>query len=115
MTIIEEYILNQSEEHQKVLNEIYQAILAVIPAEASEKISYGMPTFYLNGNLVHFAPAKKHLGFYPGPSAITNFSKELEGYKTSKGAIQFPYTKKLPIALIQKIVLFRIIEQNPKT
>jgi uncharacterized protein YdhG (YjbR/CyaY superfamily) len=110
LTVIEEYIHNQPEEHQQVLNEIYQAILSVIPDEATEKISYGMPTFYLYGNLVHFAPAKKHLGLYPSPSAITEFSKELKPYKTSKGAIQFPYTKDLPIALIQEIVQFRVKE-----
>ena len=71
-----------------------------------------MPTFYLNGNLVHFAAAKQHLGFYPTPSAIQRFSKELRPFKTSKGAIQFPYTQELPLSLIQEIVKFRVQEMK---
>ncbi|MDU5931376.1 MAG: hypothetical protein E6Z17_03980 [Enterococcus faecalis] len=73
MTIIANYI-RQQPQHQTQLTEIYQAILAVVPQETTEKIAYGMPTFYLNGNLVHFAAAKQHLGFYPTPSAIQRFS-----------------------------------------
>ena len=73
-----------------------------------------MPTFYLNGNLVHFAAAKQHLGFYPTPSAIQRFSKELRPFKTSKGAIQFPYTQELPLSLIQEIVKFRVQENKER-
>lgn len=73
-----------------------------------------MPTFYLNGNLVHFAAAKQHLGFYPTPSAIQRFSKELRPFKPSKGAIQFPYTQELPLSLIQEIVKFRV-QENMKS
>ena len=113
MTIIANYIRQQSQ-HQTQLTEIYQAILAVVPQETTEKIAYGMPTFYLNGNLVHFAAAKQHLGFYPTPSAIQRFSKELRPFKTSKGAIQFPYTQKLPLSLIQEIVKFRV-QENMKS
>jgi uncharacterized protein YdhG (YjbR/CyaY superfamily) len=79
-------------------------------AQASEKISYQMPTFYLNGNLVHFAAYKSHLGFYPTPSAILAFKKDLSDYVCSKGAIRFPLDKPLPIDLIQKIALFRVKE-----
>ncbi|MDU7094524.1 MAG: DUF1801 domain-containing protein [Enterococcus faecalis] len=86
MTIIANYI-RQQPQHQTQLTEIYQAILAVVPQETTEKIAYGMPTFYLNGNLVHFAAAKQHLGFYPTPSAIQRFSKELRPFKTSPSEI----------------------------
>jgi uncharacterized protein YdhG (YjbR/CyaY superfamily) len=75
-------------------------------------MSYGMPTFYLNGNLVHFAAYKNHIGFYPAPSGISNFSEELKPYKTSKGAIQFPLDKVFPKELIQRIVKFRIDMEN---
>ncbi|MGY3777323.1 iron chaperone [Isobaculum melis] len=113
MTIIEAYIRNAPQEKQQLLTELYQLIKATVP-EASEKISYGMPTFYLNGNLVHFAAAKQHLGFYPAPSAIRQFSTELTAYRTSKGAVQFPYDQKLPTDLIQQMVLFRVQENLAK-
>ena len=106
MSPIEEYIQAAPTEQQAVLQQIYQVIKEEIP-EASEKLSYGMPTFYLKENLVHFAPSKKHLGFYPTPSAVTAFQSELTDYKTSKGAIQFPYDQELPVELIKRIVQFR--------
>lgn len=92
MTIIANYI-RQQPQHQTQLTEIYQAILAVVPQETTEKIAYGMPTFYLNGNLVHFAAAKQHLGFYPTPSAIQRFSKELRPLKPQKVPFNFPTRK----------------------
>ena len=73
-----------------------------------------MPTFYLNGNLVHFAAYKNHIGFYPAPSGIEAFKKDLAKYKTSKGAIQFPIEEKLPFDLIEKIVKFRVKENKDK-
>ena len=85
----------------------------IIP-EASEKISYGIPTFYLNGNLVHFAAYKNHIGFYPGASGIEEFLKEISKYKNSKGAVQFPLKEDLPIDLIKKIVAFRVNENISK-
>lgn len=88
------------------LEEIYALIKSEIP-EATEKISYGMPTFYLKENLVHFAAQAKHLGFYPSPSGVSAFEAELGSYAYSKGAIQFPYTQPLPEALIRKILRFR--------
>lgn len=113
MTIIEEYIAHAPKERQNVLTELYLLIKETAP-EATEKLSYGMPTFYLEGNLVHFAPAKQHLGFYPTPSAIKRFNDELGAYKTSKGAIQFPYNQELPTDLIKKIVRFRMQENLNK-
>ncbi len=77
---------------------------------ATEKISYGMPTFYLKENLVHFAAQAKHLGFYPSPSGVSAFESELQTFAYSKGAIQFPYDQPLPEALIRKIARFRVEE-----
>lgn len=109
MSQIEEYIEKTDLGHQVKLRQIYKIIKDLVPL-AEETISWGMPTFKLNGNLVHFADNKKHLGFYPSPSGIEMFETELINFKYSKGAIQFPYDKDLPIELIKKIVLFRIKE-----
>ncbi|RBQ23005.1 hypothetical protein ALNOE001_12810 [Candidatus Methanobinarius endosymbioticus] len=76
--------------------------------KSEERIRYGMPTLYQKENLVHFAANKKHIRFYPSPSGVENFKKELADYKTSKGAIQFPYTKTIPYDLIKKITQFRV-------
>jgi uncharacterized protein YdhG (YjbR/CyaY superfamily) len=76
--------------------------------DALEAISYGIPTFKLNGNLVHFGGYKNHIGFYPGPTAIGTFKKELKGYNLSKGTIQFPLDSPLPLELVRRIVLFRV-------
>lgn len=109
MSIIEEYILTTPADRQEKLTQLYTLIKNLAP-KATEKMAYGMPTFYLKGNLVHFANMKNHIGFYPAPAAIDTFKEELAGFKTSKGAIQFPLDKELPIELIQKIVLFRLAE-----
>jgi uncharacterized protein YdhG (YjbR/CyaY superfamily) len=110
---IDEYIAAFPVEVQKKLQEMRAAIKAAAP-KASEKISYQMPTFVLNGNLVHFAAFKNHLGFYPVPTGIEKFKKELSAYKTSKGAVQFPLDKPLPLALIRRIVKFRVAENLQK-
>lgn len=82
---------------------------------AEEKIAYGMPAYKLAGRpLVYFAAFKKHIGFFPTPSAVVHFKNELAGYKTSKGTIQFPLDKPLPLALIKKIVAFRVKENKLK-
>ncbi|EOI01657.1 hypothetical protein UAY_01065 [Enterococcus moraviensis ATCC BAA-383] len=113
MTIIEDYIAQAPKERQEKLQQLYTTIKELVPT-ATEKMSYGMPTFYLNGNLVHFANAKNHIGFYPAPSAIEVFKDELSEFKTSKGAIQFSVEQELPIELIKKIVLFRLKENTTK-
>jgi uncharacterized protein YdhG (YjbR/CyaY superfamily) len=86
-TTIQEYISHYPSSTQKLLNQMRDCIAKAAP-KAEEAISYGMPTFKLNGNLVHFAANKAHIGFYPAPSGIVAFEKELEEYVTSKGAIQ---------------------------
>ncbi|MEI5992954.1 iron chaperone [Candidatus Enterococcus mansonii] len=113
MTVIEEYILKAPQDRQEKLQQLYTTIKQLIP-QATEKISYGMPTFYLNGNLVHFTSMKNHIGFYPAPSAIEAFKQELTDFKTSKGAIQLPLNNELPTELITKIVLFRLEENTTK-
>lgn len=81
---------------------------------AEEVISYGMPTFKLHGNLVHFAAYKNHIGFYPTPSGIETFKEEISGYKSSKGAMQFPLDEAIPYDLVEKIVIFRVEENLAK-
>lgn len=110
VTTIEDYISQYSPETQDILNNICGVIRRAAP-QASEKISWGMPTFVLNGNLVHFAAQKMHTGFYPAPSAIEAFSEELTEYHCSKGAVQFPFAKPLPVELIDRMVRFRVEEQ----
>lgn len=106
----DEYIASFPTAIQTVLQEMRKTIQVTAP-KATEAIKYGMPTFVLNGNLVHFAAYKNHIGFYPAPLAIITFTEELSTYKTSKGAIQFPLNQPLPLALITKIVQFRV-QQN---
>lgn len=108
---IAEYISTQSPEIQPKLQEIYNIIKEAAP-QATEKISWGMPTFVLQGNLVHFAASKKHIGFYPGLSGVQAFGPRLQEYNAFKGTIQIPYTQPLPKQLIQDIVAFRIKENT---
>ena len=112
---IDAYISSYDEVVQPILKELRRVIKEEAP-DATEKISYQMPTFYLNGNLVHFAVQKNHIGFYPAPSGVEAFKEELTDYKTSKGAIQFPLTKPIPYELVRRIVRFRVEEakQNKK-
>ena len=112
MNPILDYINQQPPKSQPKLTEMYNIIKEVVTPLTTEKISWAMPTFYLNGNLVHFAYAKKHVGFYPGANGVASFLDQLTEYKTSKGAIQFPYDKPLPKELIQDIVKFRIKENT---
>ena len=83
--------------------------------QATEKIAYGIPTFVLRGNLVHFGGYTKHIGFYPSPSAITHFKKELSNYETAKGSVKFKLEEPIPFDLITKIVKFRVTEETSKT
>ncbi len=109
LTSIDEYIANSPKEVQKKLKDMRATIKAAAP-DATEKISYQMPTFYLEGNLVHFAALKNHIGFYPTPSGVQAFIKETAKYASTKGAIQFPLDEPLPLKLVSKIVKFRVKE-----
>lgn len=110
---VEQYHACFSEPVKRQLNEMFQLIQHVVPG-AEVCIRYNIPTFRLDGNLVHHAAFKTHIGFYPTPEAIEFFRKELQPYKTSKGAIQFPLDQKLPEQLIQRIVKHRVQIMHPK-
>ena len=110
---IDEYIETCPKEVQDKLQNLRNIIREAAP-EATEKMSWQMPTFYLMGNIIHFASNKKHIGLYPGSSAVEAFSERLSGYKSSKGAIHLPLDKELDIQLIQDIVRFSVDENIKK-
>ena len=111
---IDEYIATYPEDVQKILQEIRATIKACVP-EAEEKISYQMPTFYLKGNLIHFAAFKNHIGLYPAPRGIEAFKDELSVYKGAKGSVQFPLEQPMPLELISRIVKFRVADNLNKS
>lgn len=110
LTTIDEYISGFPADVQHHLQQIRETIQNAAP-EATEKISYGMPTFYLNGNLIHFAGYKNHIGLYPAPQGIEAFKAELSGYKGAKGSVQFPLNKPMPLDLIARITKYRAEKQ----
>lgn len=112
-TAIKEYISKYPASTCKLLRQMRATIQKAAP-KAEELISYGMPAFKYKGMLVWYAAYSKHIGFYPKPSALLAFKKELSGYKSSKGAVQFPLDKPLPVMLIKKMVQFRLKENLAK-
>jgi len=110
---IDEYIAQFPKNVRGVLEELRRVIRESVP-QAEEAISYGIPAFKLNGNLVHFAIFKIHVGFYPMSSAIRAFEKELTAFKYSKGTVQFPLDKPIPFDLVKKMVKFRVRENELK-
>ncbi len=110
----DDYIRQFPEKQQAALEQIRKTIKAAAPA-AEEVISYQMPAYQLNGMLVYFAGYENHVGFYPTPSGIEAFKKELAVYKGAKGSVQFPIDQQLPLGLIKKIVQFRIKENAAAT
>jgi len=104
---IDRYISEQSEEVQLILNKIRDTIRAAAP-EATEKMSWQMPTFWQGENLIHFAAFKKHISIFPGGEATTVFADKLTGYKTAKGTIQLPLSKPIPYDLIEEITHWRV-------
>ena len=106
---IDEYIATFPENIQALLETVRATIKAAAP-DAEERISYQMPAFVLNGNLVYFAAWKKHIGLYPAPSGLEAFKEELSRYEGSKGAVKFPIDQPLPLDLISKIVRYRVAE-----
>jgi len=111
---IDEYIATFPPDIQARLESVRATIKAAAP-DAQERISYQMPTFWLNGNLVHFAAFKNHIGFYPTPSGTEKFQKEISPYRAGKGSIQFPLDQPVPYDLITKIVEFRVKENRAKS
>jgi uncharacterized protein YdhG (YjbR/CyaY superfamily) len=107
---IDEYIAGFPSEIRELLQKIRMTIRKAAP-EAEEAIKYQMPTFVLNGNLVHFAAFKRHIGFYPAPMGIEKFKEELSAYPGAKGSVQFPFDRPIPFDLIGRIVEYRV-EKN---
>jgi len=110
---IDEYIATFPKNVQVILEELRQAIRDSAP-NAKEAISYQMPTFKLNGNLVHFAAYKNHIGLYPTSSGIEAFKEKLTDYEISKGAVRFPLNKPLPFDIVKKMVKYRVKENLDK-
>jgi len=106
---IDEYIASFPKDIQEILEKLRTTIRKAA-SDAAEIISYQIPTFTLKGNLVHFAAYKKHIGFYPTPTGIKVFKKELSAYEGAKGSVKFPLAKPIPFDLISKIVRFRVKE-----
>ncbi len=114
---IDEYIKKAPKEHQETLRTMRTLVNAVVP-KGEEVIRYGMPTVQLDDkNLLHYAAMKGHFGFYPTPTGVDAFITELQkaGFEYSKGCIRFPYNKPLPVALIKKIITFRVKESKGKS
>ena len=112
---MDEYIAEFPPETQEKLREVRALVRRVAP-DATETISYAIPTFDLNGrHLVHFAAFKNHIGLYPTPSGMVAFAEELEPYKSGKGSAQFPLDQPLPMDLIRRIVEFRVAENMRRT
>lgn len=112
---VDEYLANVPEPGRSTLNRIRAIIRSVVPAESTEAISYGIPTFKYNGSLVAFAAFKNHCSFFPmSGSVIAAFRKELKDFQTSKGTLRFPLDKPLPAALVKKLVRARMVQKKNK-
>lgn len=108
---IDEYIALFPPEVRERLEKMRAVIRAAAP-QATEAMAYGIPTFRLNGNLVHFGGFRRHIGFYPAPSGIAAFRAQLSGYESAKGSVKFPLEEPLPEDLISEIVRFRVRENT---
>lgn len=104
---IDEYIISCAPSYQERLHQIKEAILSQ-DASLQERMSWNMPTFWKEKNIIHFALHKNHIGIYPGPKAMEHFQKELSSYQCSKGAFQIPHDQKLPLPLIKAIVKYNL-------
>ena len=111
---IDKYIAGFPPEIQKLLKQMRLTVAKAAPA-VEEAIRYAIPTFILHGNLVHFAAFKNHIGFYPAPSGIEAFKKEVAEYEAGKGSLQFPLDKPLPLGLVTKIVKYRVAQNLEKS
>lgn len=104
---IDEYIAAMPQEHRPLLQKLRQTIQAAAP-QATERMSWQMPTFHQGVNLAHFALHKQHVGFYPGAEAMEHFAPRLKDYKTSKGAVQFPLSRPIPFELVTEMVTYNV-------
>ena len=110
---IDEYIADFPKETQAAMEKVRAAIRKAAP-NAEEAIKYQIPTFVLNGNLIHFGGYKNHIGLYPGSKPIEEFKDQLSGYKLAKGTVQLPLDKPMPVALISKITKFCVKRNQEK-
>lgn len=110
---VDEYLSDLPENTRTILEGLRKTIKQVVP-KAEEVISYNMPAFKQGSLLVFYAANKEHTGFYPTPGPLKAFAEELAAYKSSKGAVQFPYDKKIPAALVKKMVQYRLQEVEAK-
>ncbi|MBU1010699.1 MAG: DUF1801 domain-containing protein [Bacteroidetes bacterium] len=113
LSTVDQYIAGFSEEIRRLIQQMRSTVRQAAP-EAEEVLSYQMPAYKYHGIVVYFAAHKHHIGFYPLTSAMNAFSMELSAYVTSKGTVQFPYDKPLPLDLIARMVAFRMIENRDK-
>lgn len=112
---VEEYLAGVPEPARRTLEKVRAAIRSAVPAEATEAIGYGVPTFRYKGGLVGYAAFAKHCSFFPMSLAVmAAFAKELEGYSTAKGTIHFPVDRPLPVSLVKKMVRARVAEKEGK-
>lgn len=114
LTTIDAYIAGFPADVQAILEEVRRTIRDAAP-KAEETINYQIPTFKLNGNLVHFAAYKNHIGFYPAPSGIEALKDALSAYESAKGSVKFPLDKPIPYDLVRQITAFRVAENLAKT
>lgn len=110
---VDEYIATFPRDIQDILKQV-RATIKIAAPDAEETIKYRIPTFVLNENLVHFAALKNHIGFYPTPSGIEEFKRELAEYKLAKGSVQFPIGNPMPLRLMERMVKFRVNEVKRK-
>ncbi len=115
MTVIDDYLAEHSGPHREHLDALRSLISRLAPA-ATEALAWGMPTWKLNGNLIHIAAGKHHVGIYPGGAGVEFVREELDelGLKHSKGAIQLPVDQPIPTALVERLVQFRVAQQEAK-
>lgn len=115
MTVIDDYLADFDGEHRRLMDELRALIESLVP-QADQALAWGMPTYRLHGNLVHFAAGKHHIGLYPGPAGVALVASELDtlGLRHSKGAIQLPVDSPLPRDLITRIVLYRAEQQRAR-
>ncbi len=106
--LIDEYIAAQSPETQEILKKIREIILEETPESVTECMMHNMPSYKMKRYIAHFAPFKKHIGFYPGADAIDHFVDRLEGYKLAKGTVQLPLNKDMPYDLVRDLVRFNV-------
>lgn len=111
---VDEYLALVSEPARSTLNKMRDVIRSVVPPDATEAISYGIPAFKYKGMLVWFAAFSKHCSLFPGSSVLEAFKNELKGFKTSKGTIQFPVDRPLPATLVKKLVKARVAQNENK-